>query len=126
MWLMLQQDQPEDFVIASGETHTVREFVERAFAKVGIIVTWKGSGVEEKGFNDATGEVLVNIDPRYFRPTEVDLLLGDPTKAKEKMGWQPTVSFAELVELMVEEDIKAAEKDLLCQKHGFQINTHHE
>ena len=91
MWMMLQQEQPDDFVIATGETHSVREFIEMAFEHVGIDIVWQGAGVEEKGLNAVTGAVLINIDPRYYRPTEVDLLLVDPTNAKEKMGWQPEV-----------------------------------
>jgi len=126
MWLMLQQEQPEDFVIATGETHSVREFVEVSFRNVGIEIAWNGKGVEEKGLNAGTGEVLVSIDPRYFRPTEVELLLGDPTKAKEKLGWTPQVTFQELVKLMVEEDVKTAERDLLCQKHGYRVNLNNE
>jgi GDPmannose 4,6-dehydratase len=126
MWLMLQQEQPDDFVIATGETHSVREFIELSFQEVGVEIVWKGKGVEEKGVNAATGEEVINIDPRYFRPTEVELLLGDPTKAREKLGWQPEVSFKELVKLMVEEDVKAAERDVLCQKHGYRVNGHSE
>jgi GDPmannose 4,6-dehydratase len=126
MWLMLQQEQPDDFVIATGETHAVREFVELAFKRVGIEVTWQGAGVDEKGINAATGEVLVNIDQRYFRPTEVELLWGDPSKAREKLGWQPSFSFVKLVEIMVEEDLKAAEKDMLCERHGYPVNQRGE
>lgn len=106
MWMMLQQDQPDDFVIATGETHTVKEFVEKAFAHVGINVRWEGSGVDEVGINTATGEAIVKVDPRYFRPTEVDHLLGDPTKAKEKLGWVPQITFEDLVKEMVDADVK--------------------
>jgi GDPmannose 4,6-dehydratase len=106
MWLMLQQDEPEDFVIATGETHSVREFVELAFGEVGIGIEWQGEGVDEVGVDKETGDVLIEIDPRYYRPTEVELLLGDPTKAKEKLGWEAKVGFQELVKMMVEGDLK--------------------
>lgn len=106
MWLMLQQDKPEDFVIATGETHTVREFAELAFKYAGVDIIWQGRGVDEKGFCSKTGKTLVEVDPKYFRPTEVDVLLGDPSKAKEKLGWQPKVKFEELVKMMVEADLQ--------------------
>jgi len=105
MWLMLQQDEPDDLVIATGETHSVREFVELAFGEVGIGIEWKGEGVDEVGVNKGTGDILVEIDPRYYRPTEVELLLGDPTKAKEKLGWEAKVGLRELVKMMVEGDM---------------------
>lgn len=123
MWMMLQQDTPDDFVIATGETHAVREFVIIAFRYVGIDVVWQGAGVEEVGINVATGAVLVRIDKRYFRPTEVEFLLGDPAKAKEKLGWTPRVTFEELVRLMVEEDLKLAERDQLCKAHGYKVSN---
>ncbi|MDT3428335.1 GDPmannose 4,6-dehydratase [Paenibacillus forsythiae] len=104
MWLLLQQDHPEDYVIATGETHTVREFCELAFQHAGITLKWTGEGLDEQGIDAATGRVLITIDEKYFRPSEVDLLLGDPTKAKTKLGWQPKVSFKELVEMMVKSD----------------------
>ena len=104
MWLMLQQDEPEDFVIATGETHSVREFVELAFGEVGIEIQWHGKGVDEVGVDAANRDVLVEIDPRYYRPTEVELLLGDPTKAKEKLGWEAKVGLRELVKMMVAGD----------------------
>ena len=126
MWKILQQPEPDDYVIATGETRSVREFVELAFKNVGINIEWKGSGVEEKGYDAATGKVLVHIDPRYYRPTEVDLLLGDPTKAKQKLGWEPKVSFKELVDMMVREDLLRAERDILCKKHGFPIQNSYE
>ncbi|HOJ78855.1 MAG TPA: GDP-mannose 4,6-dehydratase [Bacillota bacterium] len=126
MWLMLQQDNPDDFVIATGETHSVREFVELSFKNVGIDIQWEGQGVNEKGIDAATGQVLVEIDPRYFRPTEVDLLLGDPTKAREKLGWQPSVSFPELVKMMVQEDLKMAECDQFCKEKGYRILNFNE
>ena len=109
MWMMLQQDSSDDYVLATGETHTVREFVEKAFAVVGITIAWKGptGTVDEVGVDASNEErVLVRIDPRYFRPTEVDLLLGDPTKAKEKLGWVSKTPFPDLVKEMVEEDLK--------------------
>jgi len=105
MWLMLQQEEPEDFVIATGETHSVREFVELAFREVGIDIEWQGEGVDEVGVDRATGRVLVEIDPRYYRPTEVELLIGDPSKAREKLGWNSNVGFEELVKMMVKGDM---------------------
>ncbi|PEJ65959.1 GDP-mannose 4,6-dehydratase [Bacillus toyonensis] len=112
MWLILQHDKPEDFVIATGEMHTVREFTTLAFKHVGIELEWVGEGVEEKGIDKATGKVLVAVDPKFFRPAEVEQLLGDPTKAKTLLGWNPTkTSFEELVSIMVEEDMKKVEKE---------------
>jgi len=108
MWLMLQQNEPDDFVIATGETHTVRELCDRAFARTGIELTWKGSGSEECGVDRKSGDVCVQIDPRYMRPTEVELLLGDATKAKQKLGWTPRTTFADLVDLMVDADLETA------------------
>jgi len=105
MWLMLQQDEPDDFVIATGETHSVREFVELVFREVGIEIGWQGEGVDEVGVDRATGDVVIEIDPRYYRPTEVELLIGDPTKAKEKLGWEAKVGLRELVKMMVEADL---------------------
>lgn len=119
MWLMLQQDKPDDYVIATGENHSVREFVERAFKEVGITLEWKGSGVDEKGIDVETGVTLVAVDPRYFRPTEIDELLGDATKAREVLGWEPKVSFGELVKRMVVADLREAEKEQLCRSAGF-------
>jgi GDPmannose 4,6-dehydratase len=106
MWRMLQQDVADDYVLATGEMHTVREFVEKSFAHVGVTIEWSGKGVDEVGRCNATGRELVKIDPRYFRPTEVDLLLGDPSKAREKLGWKHTTPFAELVRDMMESDVK--------------------
>lgn len=112
MWLMLQYDTPEDFVIATGEMHSVREFTTLAFKKTGIELEWQGEGVEEKGINKATGKVLVEVDPKYFRPTEVEQLLGDPTKAKTLLGWNPTnTSFEELVSIMIKSDMKFVERE---------------
>lgn len=123
-WLMLQQDKPEDFVIATGEQHSVREFIEAAFHEVGIIVNWKGEGVEEKGYDG--DRIIVEVDKRYFRPTEVDTLLGDPSKAKEKLGWSPKTSFKELVSEMVREDLKEAERDQLCKREGYRTFRYYE
>lgn len=105
MWLMLQQEEADDFVVATGKTYTVRQFVEYAFTEVDIEIMWKGEGVDEKGYCKKTGSVLVEVNPRYFRPTEVDLLLGDPTKAKEKLGWEPKTSLENLVKMMVRYDL---------------------
>jgi GDPmannose 4,6-dehydratase len=107
MWLILQQDKPDDYVLATGESHSVREFVEKAFARVGREIVWRGSGVDEKGVDRSTGAVLVEVDPRYFRPTEVDSLLGDPSKARAKLGWRHKTSFDQLVADMVDADIVA-------------------
>ncbi len=126
MWLMMQQDEPDDYVIASGETHSVREFVEGAFKEVGINVAWEGSGIDEVGRDTGTGKPVIRVDPRYFRPTEVQCLLGDPTKARLKLGWESTVSFGELVRSMVREDLKEAEKDQLCGSAGFRIYNQFE
>lgn len=106
MWLMLQQEEPDDYVIATGDMHTVREFVEAAFNEVGITITWQGSGLEEYGINSATGDVLVRVDERYFRPAEVELLVGDARKAQQILGWSPRVSFAGLVQEMVAHDMQ--------------------
>lgn len=106
MWLMLQHDEPGDYVIATGETHSVREFVELTFKELDIPIEWRGSGIDEKGYNANTNELIISIDSRYFRPNEVDFLLGSPAKAKEVLGWEPKVSFHELVKLMVQSDLK--------------------
>ncbi|MBA3032749.1 MAG: GDP-mannose 4,6-dehydratase [Gammaproteobacteria bacterium] len=138
-WLMLQQDKPEDFVIATGVQYSVRDFVAAAAAaaELGMQIRWEGQGVDEKGYwlnrhsgesrNPGGGECpIVAVDPRYFRPTEVETLLGDPTKAKEKLGWTPKISFDELVAEMVREDLKAAERDELIKKHGYKAMDYHE
>ena len=125
MWLILQQPVAEDFVIATGEQHSVREFVDAAAAELGMQISWRGEGVEQKGF-DATGKCVVAVDPRYFRPAEVETLLGDPAKARAKLGWKPKVSFRGLVAEMVREDLKAAERDELVKKHGFPAYDYHE
>ncbi|HRE14846.1 MAG TPA: GDP-mannose 4,6-dehydratase [Usitatibacteraceae bacterium] len=124
-WLMLQQDKPEDFVIATGEQYSVRQLVDAAAKEIGIAVTWRGRGVDEEGF-DASGRRIVAVDPRYFRPTEVETLLGDATKAREKLGWTPKIRFAELVAEMMREDLKSAERDELVKKHGYAAYDRHE
>lgn len=124
-WLMMQQDQPEDYVIATGVQFSVRDFVNAAAAEVGIEINWQGDGVEEKGF-DGDGKCIVSVDPRYFRPTEVETLLGDATKAREKLGWSPKISFEELVSEMMCEDLKSAERDELVKRHGYSAYDYHE
>lgn len=119
MWLMLQQDQPDDYVIATGQTKSVREFADLAFKCAGIELSWEGKGIEEKGYNALTGETLVEVDPRYFRPTEVELLLGDSSKARRKLGWEPSVKFDELVREMVEKDLEHFRKEVYCREGGF-------
>lgn len=118
-WLMLQQDEPDDYVIATGKQHTVREFIDKAAEKLHLPLVWQGEGVNEKGLHRETGKVMVAVDPHYFRPTEVDTLLGDPTKAREKLGWVPRTTLDELISEMVEKDLLIARKDHLCQTHGF-------
>ena len=122
MWRMLQQDEAEDFVLATGVTTTIREFSERAFAEVGITLEWSGSGVDETGRDVKSGNIIVSIDPAYFRPTEVDLLIGDASKAREKLGWQPTCDLQQMIEEMIKADLEEARKDQLLQSGGFQTN----
>ncbi|HEV2709566.1 MAG TPA: GDP-mannose 4,6-dehydratase [Edaphobacter sp.] len=117
-WLMLQQEKPQDFVIATGQQYSVREFVQRCAKLLELDLTWQGTGIDEKAL-DAKGNVVVAVDPRYFRPTEVETLLGDPTKAQRELGWTPRTSFEQLVKEMVESDLKAAQRDALVRKHGF-------
>jgi GDPmannose 4,6-dehydratase len=124
-WLMLQQEQPEDFVIATGVQYSVRDFVNIAAKEMGINVRWEGEGLGEKGYDDS-GRCIVSVDPRYFRPAEVETLLGDPSKAKKKLGWEPKITFSELVSEMVREDLKLAERDELVKRHGYLTNTYHE
>ena len=124
-WLMLQQDHAEDFVIATGVQYSVRDFVNAAAKELGMTIRWEGQGVDEKGY-DTHGKCIVAVDPRYFRPTEVETLLGDPSKAKDKLGWTPKISFDELVSEMVREDLKAAERDELVKKHGYKAMDYHE
>ncbi len=136
-WLMLQQNKPEDFVIATGEQHSVRSFVDHAAAELGITLSWRGEGIEETGvvkevhsdlaeFKVTPGQTVVRVDPRYFRPTEVESLLGDPTKAQEKLGWTPSTSFDQLVSEMVRHDLEEAQKDELCLNEGFPTFNYHE
>ena len=125
-WLMLQQDTPEDYVIATGEQHSVREFVSKAARLLDIDLEWRGSGVDEKGFDRASGRCIVEIDPRYFRPAEVDTLLGDATKARQKLGWSPQIDFDTLVAQMVAEDRSQAERDVLAQRSGYRYYTYNE
>jgi GDPmannose 4,6-dehydratase len=125
-WLILQQDEPDDFVIATGKQYSVREFVDAAFSEVGISLVWEGEGVEEKGINVETGSLVVEIDPRYFRPTEVETLLGDPSKAREKLGWEAEIPLHDMVAEMVREDLKIAERDELCKREGFRTFDYHE
>jgi len=124
-WLMLQQDAPEDFVIATGVQYSVRDFVAAAARELGMSIEWRGSGVDEKGY-DQNGRMIAAVDPRYFRPTEVDTLLGDAGNARRKLGWQPRTSFAELVAEMVREDLKAAERDQLVLREGFKAYRYNE
>ncbi|HCS13067.1 MAG: GDP-mannose 4,6-dehydratase [Zetaproteobacteria bacterium CG06_land_8_20_14_3_00_59_53] len=124
-WLMLQQDEPEDYVIATGEQHSVREFVTVAAAELGITVNWQGEGVNETG-TDQNGKIIVRVDPRYFRPAEVETLLGDPSKAKRQLGWEPKIGFAELVKEMVLSDLRIAERDALCRTEGYTTLSHNE
>jgi GDPmannose 4,6-dehydratase len=124
-WLMLQQDEPEDYVIATGVQYSVRQFVDLAAKEIGISIAWQGNGLNETG-TDQHGNIIVKVDARYFRPTEVDNLLGDPTKAKEKLGWVPKTSFAELVAEMVREDLKSAQRDELVKSHGYAAFDYHE
>jgi GDPmannose 4,6-dehydratase len=126
MWLMLQQDKPDDFVMATGVTTTVRDFITMAFKEAGMNLKWEGVGVNEKGIDTATGKVVVEIDPRYFRPAEVELLIGDPSKAFAKIGWKPRVQLPELVKMMVTNDIKLAEKELHLKKGGYEVKNYYE
>lgn len=124
-WLMLQQPQAEDFVIATGEQHSVRDFINAAALELDIALRWEGTGVDEKAY-DTSDRCIIAVDPRYFRPTEVEALLGDATKAKNKLGWAPKITFRELVAEMVREDLKAAERDELVKRHGFAAYDYHE
>lgn len=125
-WLMLQQDRPDDYVIATGEQHSVRECIELAARELGLAIRWEGQGVEEKGINAANGKTIVAVDPKYFRPTEVETLLGNPSKAHEKLGWAPRITFSELVREMVAADLEEAKRDELCQRAGFRVAPHQE
>lgn len=125
-WLMLQQEEPDDYVIASGQQHSVREFVEIAAAELGMHIVWQGEDLEEKGIDENTGKTIIQIDARYFRPTEVETLLGDPSKAKNKLGWQPKIPFQELVKEMVVEDLKIAERDHIVSQKGYKAFNFYE
>lgn len=125
-WLMLQQNEPEDYVIATGKQYSVRDFVNVAAKCVDIDVEWTGKGIEEKGVNSKNNKTIVEIDAKYFRPTEVETLLGDPTKAKEQLGWEPKTSFEDMVSEMIEKDINIAERDALCEKEGYRTNRYYE
>ncbi|MBS1942912.1 MAG: GDP-mannose 4,6-dehydratase [Bacteroidetes bacterium] len=125
-WLMLQQENPEDYVIATGQQHSVREFVELAAKEIGINIRWEGKDSEEKGYDGTSGKCIVAVDPRYFRPAEVETLLGDATKAKEKLGWVPKTTFQELVAEMMREDMREAQRDELVKQHGFKYFNYHE
>lgn len=124
-WLMLQQDVAEDYVISTGQQYSVREFVEAASKEAALSITWKGEGEQEKGY-DADGRIIVAVDPRYYRPTEVETLLGDSTRARQKLGWTPQITFAELVAEMVQEDLKSAKRDSLVKEHGYSAYDYHE
>jgi GDPmannose 4,6-dehydratase len=126
MWLMLQQQEADDFVIATGVTTTVRDFISMAFAEAGITITWEGKGVNEKGIDKNTGKVLVEIDPRYFRPAEVEILIGDSSKAYAKLGWKPKVQLPELVKMMVVHDMKLAERVRHIKDGGYEIKNYYE
>lgn len=132
-WLMLQQDKPEDFVIATGEQHSVREFVELAFHEAGVGIEWQGQGIDTVGIavsglgnRSPKNNIVVAVDPRYFRPSEVEMLLGDPSKAKQKLGWHARTTFRDLVSEMVREDLKQAERDELCRREGYRTYDYHE
>ncbi len=125
-WLMLQQDTPEDFTIATGEQYSVRDFVDAACRELGIGIVWEGQGMDERGIDSASGNTLVVIDPRYFRPTEVDTLLGDASKAKTKLGWSPKSSFNELVSEMAIADLQEAKRDKLCRSEGYEVKDRYE
>jgi GDPmannose 4,6-dehydratase len=121
-WLMLQRSEPEDFVIATGVQYSVRDFVNLAARELGIDIRWTGEGENERG-TDSSGKCIVAVDPRYFRPTEVDSLIGDASKAQQKLGWKPKISFEQLVQEMVREDLRAAERDELIKRHGYDANS---
>ncbi len=125
-WMMLQQDSPEDFCIATGVQYSVRDFCNAAYEHLGRKIRWEGEGIDEKGYDAETGNCIVAVDPRYFRPTEVETLLGDPAKAKEKLGWTPEISFEEMVQEMMENDLMLARRDSLVRDHGYRSFDYHE
>jgi len=125
-WLMLQQDEPDDFCIATGLQFSVRDFVNFAWSHLGKTIRWEGEGMDEKGYDSETGNLIVEVDSRYFRPTEVEALLGDPSKAKEKLGWEPKITFEEMVSEMMESDINIAKRDSLVKKYGFKAPNFNE
>jgi GDPmannose 4,6-dehydratase len=126
MWLMLQQDEPDDYVIATGTQYSVRDFIAAAGGELGMDFEWRGSGLDEVGIDRNSGKELIAVDPRYFRPTEVETLLGDSSKAREKLGWVPEITLDEMVAEMVREDLKIAERDELCRREGFQTFDYNE
>ncbi|MDR1904341.1 MAG: GDP-mannose 4,6-dehydratase, partial [Treponema sp.] len=126
MWLMMQQNEPDDYIMATGVTTSVRDFITMAFKEAGIPIRWEGTGIGEKGINSINENILVEIDPRYFRPTEVDMLLGDPSKAVTRLGWKPRVQLPELVKMMVSHDIELAEEELHLKNGGFQVKNFYE
>jgi GDPmannose 4,6-dehydratase len=125
-WLMLQQDKPDDFCIATGEQYSVRDFVNLAWDYLGRAIRWEGTGLGERGYDSETGDLIVSVDSRYFRPTEVDSLLGDPTKARDKLGWKPKITFKEMVHEMMENEINVAKRDSLVNEHGFKTPDFNE
>jgi GDPmannose 4,6-dehydratase len=125
-WLMLQQEKPEDFVIATGQQHSVRECLELAAKELNMEIEWKGQGADEKGYSTKTGKQIIAVDSRYYRPTEVETLLGDASKAREKLGWQPKISFHEMISEMVQQDLAEAQRDHLCKTHGFDTFDYNE
>jgi GDPmannose 4,6-dehydratase len=126
MWLMLQQEKADDFIMATGITTTVRDFITMAFLETGIKIRWEGKGIEEKGIDSNTGKVIVEIDPRYFRPAEVEILIGDPSKAFSRLGWKPKVQLPELVKMMVAHDVKLAEKEVHLKNGGYGVKNYYE
>ena len=125
-WLMLQQDEPDDFVIATGLQYSVRDFVDIAYDYLGKKIRWEGKALQEKGYDSKTGKLIVSVDPRYFRPSEVETLLGDPSKAREKLGWEPKIKLKEMVHEMMDNDINIAKRDSLVKKHGFKAPDFNE
>jgi GDPmannose 4,6-dehydratase len=123
---MLQQNEPDDYVMATGVTTSVRDFITMAFGEAEINIQWSGKGIDEKGIDAKTGAIMVEIDPKYFRPAEVELLIGDPSKAMKKLGWKPRVQLPELIKMMVESDLKEAEQDRHLLRGGYEVKQYHE